>query len=571
MATMAVSPIELCPLHFGDLVLFNRKIGNLDEVLLYSKICFHQQHSKISHSGRQCIARSRQDMANWFGWSLRKIDALLASLEKKGFISKTVGLWKGIKAFFISAVKKITYLPVNLTKLNTLISHTGSVLPSIIFTRIAFGMNNTKLEHEGLRWCSIKKEVLTDLVGISIRTLDKILNNLKEKGLILKKNFIHRGKRQMHYHIPESVINTIVASMEKASNQESKKAQGKNDFDNQTSKKIASTGTNNTTGYPYQNCRLEPAKSLSSIKKDQTKQKTKNITPQDNQSWYSAPPQVKSLGESGMHFSSKKEKESQGTCISEREEHKQPVVLELTPKQQSYISGAINRLVKRDKVKVSNPTELNAQFCYAVANDMHYKQLTFKHAVNRHAKIIASSNWRTPHGFYKYAEVGRKAAQKRIETENAAKASKHNTSIPTLPDHFKDLLSLNLSGVGQGGSTVSANAQCDNADTRQNEPCVSGDNKAGTGDQIPMEIDVAGTTNLSQGGPIALSPKTHVSTKDRLTTTRPQSRIDVLNASIARCQEKLTTVTGDAKDALLGLVQRLQDDVQSLGDVWRVY
>jgi len=566
MATMAVPPIELCPLHFGDLALFNRKIGNLDEVLLYSKICFHQQHSKISHAGKQCIARSRQAMANWFGWSLRKIDALLASLEKKGFISKTVGLWKGIKAFFIYAVNKITYLPFNLTKLNTLISHTGSVLSSIIFSRIAFGMNNTKLEHEGLRWCSIKKEVLADLVGIGIRTLDKILNSLKEKGLILKKNFIHRGKRQMHYHIPESAINTIVASMEKVSGQKPKKEQGKNDFDHQTSKKTACVGANNATGYPHQNCRLEPAKSLASIKEDQTKQETKNITTQDNQSWYSAQPQVKSLGESDMHFSSKKENGSQDNCVSERVGHKQSVLLELTPRQQGYISGAINRLIKRDKVKVSNPIELKDQLCYAVANDMHYKQLTFKHAVNRHARIIASSNWRTPHGFFKYAEVGRDAVEKRIEAEKAAEANKHATSIPTLPDHLKDLLTLDLSGVGQCDSKVTANGQCVNADTHEDVSCVSGSNKAGIGGQLATETAAAGTNNLSQGGLMGLSQSELDADKNALSVvkTKAQSRVDALNASIARCQERLLTATGDAKCALLGLVQRLRGDVQIL-------
>ena len=567
MATLAVSPIELCPLHFGDLALFNRKIGNLDEVLLYSKICFHQQHSKISHAGRQCIARSRQDMANWFGWSLRKIDALLASLEKKGFISKAVGLWKGIKAFFISAVNKITYLPINLTKLNALISHTGSVLSSIIFSRIAFGMNKTKLEHEGLKWCAIKKEVLADLVGIGIRTLDKILNTLQEKGLILKKNFVHKGKRQMHYHIPENAINSIVDMMEKGSGQEPKTEQIKSNFECQINKKTACAGANNATGYPHQNCRLEPAKSLASIKEDQIKQKTKNITTKDNQSWYSAQPQVKSLGERDMHFSSKKEKESQGTCISERVGHNQPVSLELTPRQQGYISGAINRLIKRDRVKVSNPTELKAQLCYAVVNDMHYKQLTFKHAVNRHAKIIASNNWRTPHGFFKYAEVGRDSVKKREEVERAAEGSKYDASVPALTDRFKDLFSLDLSWVGQGCDNPSANGQYDNADTRQNELCVSGSNKTDKESKLATESVATGTNKLSQGGLMGLSQKTPLSAKDREMTTRSQSRIDVLNVSIARCQAKLTVVSGSAKDSLVGLIQRLSDELQSLACV----
>ena len=45
---------------------------------------------------------------------------------------------------------------------------------------------------------------------------------------------------------------------------------------------------------------------------------------------------------------------------------------------------------------------------------------------------------------------------------------------------------------------------------------------------------------------------------------KAKSRVNALNASIARCQAKLATATGDAKDALLGLVQRLQDDVYQL-------
>ena len=46
--------------------------------------------------------------------------------------------------------------------------------------------------------------------------------------------------------------------------------------------------------------------------------------------------------------------------------------------------------------------------------------------------------------------------------------------------------------------------------------------------------------------------------------TKAQSRVDTLNASIARCQAKLTVVSGSAKDALLGLMQRLSDELQSL-------
>ena len=57
-------------------------------------------------------------------------------------------------------------------------------------------------------------------------------------------------------------------------------------------------------------------------------------------------------------FLRKKEEGGQGTCVRERVGHKHPIALALTPRQQGYILGAIKRLIKRNKVKVSNPTEL---------------------------------------------------------------------------------------------------------------------------------------------------------------------------------------------------------------------
>ena len=454
MTNLAVSSIELCPVHFGDLALFNRKIGNLDEVLLYAKICFHQQNSKINHAGKQCIARTRQAMSAWFGWSLRKVDALLASLEEKGFISRAIGLWKGVKSFFISAINHIDYLPINLTRLNTLTQHTGSVLPSIIFSRIAFGMNNTQIEYEALKWCTIKKGVLADLVGISIRTLDKILNSLQEKGLILKKNFIHRGKRQMHYHIPRCVIQTVLESMNKTGDATSKKEQNKNDTSNQQKGNLTKANTHNTSSYPHQNCRLEPAKSIASIKKDQTKQKTNNTTTQ-------AIPEERQLAlekretTSGIIFNLSAQRQP----IDQQEAYNTPYQIgkdkkshvTLSPRQQAYIAGVLHNIIHREGIQVSSPLELEAQLCYAIANKIANKSLSFKHAVNRNAKIICDGRWTTPFGFYKYTAFGQTIV------DNRNQCIKHNhppqTSTDTLPsfdEKFEDLLKLDLSLTHKG-------------------------------------------------------------------------------------------------------------------------
>ena len=236
----------------------------------------------------------------------------------------------------------------------------------------------------------------------------------------------------------------------------------------------------------------------------------------------------------------------------------------LTKRQIAIAHGAVNNLMK-DGVPVSNPKQLKAEVVFKI--EQKHKDAggnNLQHQINSAMKLIRSGKWTTPHGFYKYAEVGRDAVKKREEVAMAAEESKYDASIPTLPDHFKDLLKLDLSEAGQGDDAVRVNGQRDNADTCQSEPRVSGNNKAGIGGQFTTETAATGTTNLLQGGLMALSQKTHVSTKDRLTTTRSQSRIDALNASIARCQEKLSVVSGSAKEALVGLMQRLSDESQSL-------
>ena len=156
--------------------------------------------------------------------------------------------------------------------------------------------------------------------------------------------------------------------------------------------------------------------------------------------------------------------------------------------------------------------------------------------------------------------------KKRIETEKLAEASKHNTSIPTLPDHFKDLLTLDFSGVGQGGSMPNANGQCINVDTCQNESCVSGNNKAGIGGQVSTENDAAGTTNLSQCRPMGLSRSELDADKNGFSVvkTKAQLRIDALSESIARYQDRLVHMNGEAKTMLIGLIERCFNELKIL-------
>ena len=98
-----------------------------------------------------------------------------------------------------------------------------------------------------------------------------------------------------------------------------------------------------------------------------------------------------------------------------------------------------------------------------------------------------------------------------------------NASVPTLPDNFKELLKLDLSEVGQGGDTVSVNAQYVINNTAQDKSCVVDSKKADTSGQLATKTAATGTSKLSQGGPMALSQETSLSAKNRATTTKSQT------------------------------------------------
>ena len=79
--------------------------------------------------------------------------------------------------------------------------------------------------------------------------------------------------------------------------------------------------------------------------------------------------------------------------------------ISLSAKQLSYTKAALNRTIDRHSLKVSNPDELLSQLVFSLESPAQRKgAIDFKHALNRALKIIASGNWRTPHGFKNYAK-----------------------------------------------------------------------------------------------------------------------------------------------------------------------
>lgn len=365
MTTELPSSINLCPINFNGFAEINRITGNPEATLLFSKLKFHQINSKLKKSGKTWIARSRQQLSSWFGFSAKKTDGLLSNLEELGLIKRKVGLWYGKKRLFISTTSEINHVPVNQQLLEILIEATGSVRAALIFSKIAYSFANTKIEHENKLWCCLKKQDLADWAGLSIRTIDNMLEILLKKGLILKKNFVWREKLQTHFHIPEFATITLTKHFSKVGKPTNKK------------------NTETSKGSNAQNCRQQPAKKGVSIKIRTNLKKTNNNTSTTN---------------------------LPTTLISKKSDIIFNVIEnELSQRQLKYLEGAFNNTLKRNNLKISSPQELWEQLKFSVLNIQQHKGIkSFQHIVSRCMKILSDGNWRTPIGFNNHSDYGTK-------------------------------------------------------------------------------------------------------------------------------------------------------------------
>ena len=88
MTTNVISSINVCPIHFEKFASINRITNNLEASLLFSKLKFHQTHSKIKKNGKTWVVRSREQIAAWFGFSTKRVDKIISTLESVGLLEK---------------------------------------------------------------------------------------------------------------------------------------------------------------------------------------------------------------------------------------------------------------------------------------------------------------------------------------------------------------------------------------------------------------------------------------------------------------------------------------------------
>lgn len=389
------SSINLCPINFKAFGAINRITSNVEATLLYSKIFFHQKNSIIEFDEKTWIIRSRKELASWYLFSEKKIDSLLSLLFRKGLVEKKIRMWKGKKHLMLHAKHIINEVPVNHKILETLLKKFGSISSVIIFAKIAFHYNNSTIKHENKKWCSIKKQHISEWSNISLRKLDHIFEGLIKIGVILKKNFLWHGKRQLHFHLPAFAIDTIVKEIDikpqipVASTHYSAKQEQVI-----TIKKSIEKGRRKVPKANTLECRYPSAKMRISIIKRTNIKKINNNTVRV----------VKNPNQGDINLIS--------SILSFR--------------QEKYLKTALENTIRRSNLRISNPHEIFEELKFSVTNTEQHKNISsFPHAVSRCMKIITQNNWKTPKGFYKHSNVGAAIKEKNTRRETLWEKKKY--------------------------------------------------------------------------------------------------------------------------------------------------
>ena len=380
MISNVTPAVNLCPINFNQFSLLQNKTKNLDATVLCSKLKFHQLNSKIKYNGKTWIVRSREQIAEWFHYSTKKVDKIIDSLSSMGLLEKRVSTWYGKKRLFLNVPNEIDAVPINNKLLSILLELSGSLHAALIFSKIMFAFTNTTIHHEQKKWCCLKKKDLSDWSGLSLRTIDPIIEQLSKKGCLLKQLFLRHDRLQSHFHIPHFVLQTIKDKFERHTTPQPKPATSAPNFSepgNPTDLWI----TSDKKVIHTQNCRYTPAKKGLFIKVRTNLKKTNNNTPEKKT--ISAP--------------------TNGAIIFDNIDHA------LSLRQQKYLFSAMNRTVQRSKLSISEPEALKEEIKFSVLNQAQHKGITsFRHRVSRCMKILSENNWKTPIGFIKHSKEGQK-------------------------------------------------------------------------------------------------------------------------------------------------------------------
>ncbi len=283
-------------------------------------------------------------------------------------------------------------------------------------------------------WFTRSREQIANESELSIRSVDRFLNEFTKAGLIEKTNKLFI-KKHLYIRITDKLLVTLGLSNQETpdkiqpSSYKVKQSETQLDYNEQRVRDKDSSDLTQFGSIDFANLAV-------SIYKDQDNNLTNSIV-NDNDNVNNINPQplkTKNLTTSKQYSQLSIEK------ITDEQ---------LTPQFTNYIKGTIKNLKNQHGLNTSSPEQLFAEVIFSVLNKQHqFVGIEDNvHRLNLIAKLLRENRWRTPKGFFNHSETGKIIKKSLLENESARKKNK-KVEVPN-EDSMHLIVNPGFNGAGQ--------------------------------------------------------------------------------------------------------------------------
>lgn len=246
-------------------------------------------------------------------------------------------------------------------------------------------------------WFTRSRERIAEESKLSLRTIDRYLDEFSKKGFIEKTNKL-LIKKHLYIRITDKLLVFLGLQNEKSTNTKEKIIRT-----TITTKPLQMKVNPKTDGFNLEHIgSIDVANMAVSIYKDQNNNLNNNT--------------VKKV----CNVNDFENKKSNSTLSSDLKCNiKETINEQLTPQLSNYIKGVINNLEKQHGLKTSAPEQLYAEIVFSVLNKSH-QFIGIEdnvHRLNLIAKLLRENRWRTPKGFFNNSASGKLIKHLMIEKD----------------------------------------------------------------------------------------------------------------------------------------------------------
>lgn len=348
-----------------------RKCADSDAAVLAFHLKFKSNHTKyMQPDGKRKMSLTRREIASLYGWGLAHTDSVIRNLQRTGLAKVTRRTVNKRSKLYFEFDDQILPFPIHITALHKMAEVLG-LKEALLFSYILYRQRNSQLTYQDDRWAVVTREEIGTFLQVSPRTASRLLSTLKDRGIIIMENRVFNEQIQQHITIPKQAHELLAPLINQFNVKKEDKSYPQQPAE--TPKVIHNPCCQNRSGdvAKIEAVYIEKNKNKNNITKstkiDQYRQRSKN--------------DIREIGE------------------------------ELTDKQHRYLTQTLKATLEH-LGKQNLERQIFEEVRFNILSPYQHKGINdFLWVVNRAMKLIRDKQWKTPWGFKKYSDYGKRQAE----------------------------------------------------------------------------------------------------------------------------------------------------------------